>query len=74
MEVFKVFDNNASHRRVSLSKRSLASLILAARYGDPPAHTNKFYLIVISPLSFLLTGLYPSLYVFVFFIVSLTRR
>lgn len=33
----------AGHRRVSLSKRSLASLILAARYGEPPAHKGKTF-------------------------------
>jgi len=34
---FVVSVNRAGQCRFSLSKRSLASLILAARYGDPPA-------------------------------------
>lgn len=40
-KVFKVLIDSACHRRVSLSNRSLASLILAARYGDPPTNTQK---------------------------------
>lgn len=46
MGVFQVSVNSAGHRRVSLSKKSLASLILAARYGDPPAHKQNFSLIL----------------------------
>lgn len=53
MEVFKVSVNSAGHRRVSLSKRSLASLIFAARYGDPPVntHTHTQDLVLLSHIS-----------------------
>lgn len=65
MEVFKVLVDCAGHRRISLSKMSLASLILAARYGEPPAHTQTHRYDSVIPLTLVHQSINSILCIFI---------